>query len=212
MFCPKCGTKQDGDNSRFCHSCGADLSEYLEPVSLVKEPVVLSGKSIGSREKRGIITIGIVIQAFALMCYGLLACLLHKRMEQYDIYSISQVGKPIHMMYVIIVYLGLLMIIYSVIMTVKHKKAITKHEVITPAVTMLMALFNSGANKVYTSTSGGSLSGFLGYGMNVANNGYDVIDEFFYNNLTVGRYAIVAIAGFIIAVIVIIKKGKRAIA
>lgn len=29
MFCPKCGTKQE-DESRFCHNCGADLSEYLD--------------------------------------------------------------------------------------------------------------------------------------------------------------------------------------
>ena len=209
MFCPKCGTKQDDDNARFCHSCGADLLEYIESSPAVTEIEAQTNSSTSIKGKSGFVKIALIIQSLALAGYGFLACLLHSRMTQYDLYSISQVGKPLHTMYIVVVYLGIFLIIYSAIKTIKKKEATSKYEIITSAITLLIAMFNSSANKVYTATSGGSLSGFLGYGINVATNGYDVIDEFFYSNFTVARYAIVALLGLIIAVLVMTRKKKQ---
>ena len=209
MFCPKCGTRQDED-SRFCGNCGADLSEYLDiKTGNNSEMTPPQKNTVTGRGNSSLVKICIIVQAIALSGYGLLACVMHQRMAQYDIFSISQVGKPLHMTYMIAVYLGLIVVIYSVVTTMKNKQALKKYTIIVPAITMLVELFNSGANKVYTATSGGTLSGFLGYGMSVGRNGYDIVDNFYYSNTTVVQYAIVAIIGLIMTVVAITRKADK---
>lgn len=214
MFCPKCGTKQEKD-SRFCHNCGTDLSEYLTNNSItvpklnIKSQKKKSADYSNRVEINGLQNTGMIVQALCLTGYGLLACVLHMRMSQGDIFSINQVGKPLHMAYVLALLIGVILVIYGIVTALKNKHSFGKSGVIVPILSMLVALLNSGANKVYTATSGGSLSGFLGYGFSVGRNGYDPIDEFYYNNMTVPQYMFVAIIGIVITIVVLIRTGAK---
>ncbi len=205
MFCPKCGSKQE-DDSRVCPICGSDLSEYLDSsVAVETKHAVAVGNGSNRKEKNNIIITGVIIQSLALGVYGFLACVLHSRMEQYDLYSISQVGGPMHTMYRISTLIGIALIVYGIVISIKNKNSIKKYEIIVPTIAMIIAFINSGANKVYTATSGGTLPGFLGYGLNVGRNGYDPVDEFYYSSTAFIQYAVVGIVGLVLAAITLTK-------
>ena len=146
------------------------------------------------------------IQALMLSAYGFFAILLYRRMMSYDIYSVGNAGSPVHTCYLITMVLGLILIIRGILKDRKREGYFKSAEFLTPvAVTVLCKIFSQ-ANTVYTSTSGGSLGGFLGYMFKAGLSGRDPIDAFVYGSMTVPKYLFVVVAGLIAASYTLLRK------
>ena len=146
------------------------------------------------------------IQALMLSAYGFCAILLHRSMMSYDLYSVSNAGSPVHFCYVVTVALGLILIIRGLVKD-RHTEGYFKSmEFLTPAAVTALCFMFSQANTVYTSTSGGSLGGFLGYAFRAALSGNDPIDAFVYGSMTIPKYLFVVVAGLIAASITLLRK------
>ena len=146
------------------------------------------------------------IQALMLSAYGFCAILLHRSMMSYDLYSVSNAGSPVHLCYLITTVLGMLLIIRGLVKD-RHTEGYFKSvEFLTPAVVTAICFVFSQANTVYTSTSGGSFGGFIGYVFRAALSGSDPIDAFVYGSLTITKYLFVVVAGLIAASVTLLKK------
>lgn len=146
------------------------------------------------------------IQALMLSAYGFCAIMLHRSMMSYDIYSVSNAGSPVHFCYLITIVLGLILIIRGIVKDRKREGYFKSAEFITPVVVTALCFIFSQANTVYTSTSGGSLGGFLGYMFRAGLSGRDPIDSFVYGSLTIPKYLFVVVAGLAIASVTLLRK------
>lgn len=153
-----------------------------------------------------------VIQALMLAAYGMCAVLLHRRMMTYDIYSISNSGSPVHFCYMATVIAGLFLIIYRLVKERKEPGFFKSAGFLSPAAVTATALIFSQANTVYTSTSGGSITGMLGYLFRAGLSGSDPIDSFVYGSMTIPKYVLVIVIGFACAPFTALRsKGGEAV-
>ena len=145
------------------------------------------------------------IQALMLSAYGIFAILLYRSMQTYDITSVSNSGSPVHICYMATVTMGLFLVIRGFVKGKGTEGYFRSYDFLTPVMVTGLCFLFSQANTVYTSTSGGSLSGFVGYLFKALLSGNDPVDAFVYGSLTIPKYIFVIVAGIAAAAFTLLR-------